>query len=169
MTQNWDDEADVLVVGVGGAGICAAIEAAEAGASVLGLERASAPGGASALSHGQLYLGGGTPVQQACGFEDSNEEMAKYLKASCGMACDAEKIDIFCARSVEHYTWLEGRGVPFKHSYLGPDFTTDPHSDDCLTYTGSELAYPFSEAARPAPRGHTVPRDGDHAGAQLSS
>ena len=41
----WDEEADVVVVGMGSAGSCAAIEAAEAGASVLVLERASGAGG----------------------------------------------------------------------------------------------------------------------------
>lgn len=161
---HWDDTTDVIVVGMGGAGLCAAIEAAEAGASVLGLERASAAGGASALSHGQLYLGGGTSVQRACGFDDSAEEMAKYLRAACGLGSDAEKIEVFCARSVEHFDWLRARGVPFKDSYLGPEETTDPHSDDCLTYTGSELAHPFCEIAKPAPRGHTVQRTGDNAG-----
>ena len=38
----WDHEADVVIVGYGGAGACAAIEAARAGASVLLLERAGA-------------------------------------------------------------------------------------------------------------------------------
>ena len=162
--EHWDDTVDVIVVGMGGAGVCASIEAAEAGASVLGLERASAAGGASALSHGQLYLGGGTSVQKACGFEDSTEEMAKYLRAACGLGSDAEKIELFCARSVEHFDWLKARGVPFKDSYLGPHETTDPHTDDCLTYTGSELAHPFCDIAKPAPRGHTVQRTGDNAG-----
>ncbi|HVN50936.1 MAG TPA: FAD-dependent oxidoreductase, partial [Acidimicrobiales bacterium] len=45
---SWDDEADVVVVGLGCAGTCAAIEASEAGAEVLALERAGAPGGTSA-------------------------------------------------------------------------------------------------------------------------
>ena len=160
----WDDEADVVVVGMGGAGVCAAIASAEAGASVLGLERAGAPGGASALSHGQLYMGGGTPVQKACGFEDSVEAMAKYLTAACGLGADQEKIGIFAQRSVEQFDWLARHGVPFKESYLGPEETTDPHTDDCLTYTGSELAYPFKQHAKPAPRGHTVQREGDNAG-----
>ena len=35
----WDQEADVVVVGFGGAGACAAIEAADAGAKVLILEK----------------------------------------------------------------------------------------------------------------------------------
>ena len=32
---SWDDEADVVIVGIGAAGACAAIEARHAGASVL--------------------------------------------------------------------------------------------------------------------------------------
>ena len=43
--SNWDAEADVVIVGLGSAGSCAAIEAAEAGADVLALERASGAGG----------------------------------------------------------------------------------------------------------------------------
>jgi 3-oxo-5alpha-steroid 4-dehydrogenase len=70
----WDDEADVVVVGLGAAGACAAIEARGAGAEVVVLERASGGGGTSALSTGQIYLGGGTPIQKQCGFEDSPDE-----------------------------------------------------------------------------------------------
>ena len=78
----WDLEADVVVVGLGAAGASAAIEAAEAGAGVLVLEREFAGGGTSALSGGSIYLGGGTPLQRACGFDDTPEEMYRYLRAS---------------------------------------------------------------------------------------
>ena len=61
---------DVVVVGLGIAGTCATIAAAETGASVLGVERAMVPGGTSALSGGLIYLGGGTPIQRACGYSD---------------------------------------------------------------------------------------------------
>lgn len=44
--------ADVIVVGMGIAGACAAIEAAEAGSTVIALEGASGPGGSSAQSGG---------------------------------------------------------------------------------------------------------------------
>jgi len=47
--------ADVVVVGFGIAGGCAAVEAAAAGASVLVLERAAAAGGTSALAGGHFY------------------------------------------------------------------------------------------------------------------
>jgi len=38
-TGKWDAEVDVVVVGFGGAGACAALEAAQRGASVLVLDR----------------------------------------------------------------------------------------------------------------------------------
>jgi 3-oxo-5alpha-steroid 4-dehydrogenase len=37
--RQWDDSADLVVVGFGGAGVAAALEAAERGVSVLALDR----------------------------------------------------------------------------------------------------------------------------------
>lgn len=164
---SWDDEADVLVIGLGAAGACASIEAAAVGADVLVVECASGGGGTSATSHGQLYLGGGTPIQKTCGFEDSPDEMFAYLLASCGPGPDEAKIRLFCDHSVEHFHWLVDHGVEFKPSFYAEG--TDPTSDDCLSYTGNELAYPWSELARPAPRGHTVAQEGPSGGRLMQS
>jgi succinate dehydrogenase/fumarate reductase flavoprotein subunit len=161
----WHREADVVIVGFGAAGACAAIEATAAGAEVLLLERAGGGGGTSALSTGQIYLGGGTPIQQACGFEDSPEEMFRYLMASCGPGPDEAKIRLYCEQSVAHYHWLVAQGVPFKPTFYGEGSYTP--TDDCLSYSGSELAYPYVEIARPAPRGHTVQHPSIEAGAVL--
>ena len=49
----WDDVADLLVIGYGIAGACAALEARDENADVLVVERASGGGGASALSGGR--------------------------------------------------------------------------------------------------------------------
>ena len=46
----WDEQTDVVVVGFGGAGACAALEARDAGADVLLLERTS--GGGGTTGHG---------------------------------------------------------------------------------------------------------------------
>src|SRR6476619_1945144 len=70
---------DVVVVGFGIAGGCAALEAARAGARVLLLERAAVHGGTSSMSGGHFYLGGGTAVQRATGHEDTADEMYNYL------------------------------------------------------------------------------------------
>jgi 3-oxo-5alpha-steroid 4-dehydrogenase len=162
---SWDDAADVVVVGFGGAGACAALAASAAGADVLLLERMGGGGGTTALSTGQIYLGGGTAIQKACGFDDSPEEMAKYLLAACGPGADEKKIRLFCERSVEHFEWLVAHGVPFKPSFYGDGSYTP--TDDCLSYSGSELAWPYRELARPAPRGHTVQQEGIEAGGML--
>ena len=119
------------------------------------------------MAGGQVYMGGGTPLQKHCGFEDDADEMFKYLVASCGPDAPEDKIRVYCDESVEHYHWLTDLGVPFKMSYLGPEITTDPHTDDGLTWTGSELAHPYSEIAKPAPRGHTVQLEGGNAGLLL--
>jgi succinate dehydrogenase/fumarate reductase flavoprotein subunit len=161
----WDDESDVLVVGLGAAGAAAALDAAAAGAETLALERAAGGGGTSAMSGGVLYLGGGTPLQQACGFEDSPEEMFRYLVAACGDAPDEEKLRLYCQDSVEHYAWVVAQGVPFKPVFYH-GCSGEPPTEDGLVWSGSERAWPFCEAAVPAPRGH-VPQMEHQAGPLL--
>src|ERR1700735_2524303 len=94
---SWDDEADVVVVGFGAAGSAGAFSAAEAGASVLVTERTGGPGGAAALAEGIVYLGGGTPIQTACGFEDSLDDMYRYMMAACGPDPNQANIARYCA------------------------------------------------------------------------
>jgi len=151
--SSWDDEADVVVVGFGAAGACTAIEAAEAGAGVLVLERAGGGGGTSAMSGGLVYMGGGTPVQKACGYEDSPEEMFRFLMAALGPEPDEAKIRLFCDESVSHFHWLEAHGVPFKRSFY-PEPGLEAPTDDCLVFSGGEDGHPFDGIARPAPRAH---------------
>lgn len=150
---SWDIETDVLVVGFGAAGTCAAWSAATEGAAVLVAERAGAGGGAAAMSEGIIYLGGGTPVQRACGFEDSVDEMFAYMTAACGPHPDEPRIEKYCATSLEHFDWLVERGVVFDPSFCR-ETSMAPIGEEGLVYSGGEDAYPFNEIARPAPRGH---------------
>ena len=145
--------ADVIVVGTGCAGTSAAIEAARAGLEVLVLDRAGGTGGASAMSGGCLYLGGGTALQTACGYEDSPEEMFRFVMAVTAPGADEAKVDLYCRSSVEHFDWVTSCGVPFKPSFYTGTFP-EPLTDDGLMFTGGENAWPFSETIRPAPRGH---------------
>ena len=161
----WTDEAEVVVVGLGIAGVCAAIEASEAGADVLALERSGAPGGTSALSGGIMYLGGGTPVQEACGFADDPETMATFLLAACGPGADEAKVRRYCEDSVAHFHWLVAHGVPFKAEFCDEP-NREPITDAALLYSGGEDTWPFRELAHPAPRGH-CPQFPDTAGGFL--
>ncbi len=149
----WDEEADVLVVGLGAAGAAAALESAAAGADTRVLERAGGGGGTSAMSGGVLYLGGGTELQKACGFEDSPDEMFKYLMASVGLSPDEAKIRLYCDGSPEHYAWIVAQGVPFKPVFYH-GCSGEPPTDDGLVWSGSEQCHPYRDLARPAPRGH---------------
>ena len=149
----WDDTADVVVVGFGAAGSASAFSAAAAGAQVLVTERTGGPGGAAALAEGIVYLGGGTPIQTACGFEDSLDDMYRYLMAACGPDPDETKIARYCAESLGHFDWLVARGVPFDPTFCA-ETSMAPRGTEGLVYSGGEDAYPFNEIARPAPRGH---------------
>ena len=53
-TQNFDDEYDVVIVGYGYAGGIAAIEAHDAGARVLLVDKMANPGGISVCSYGAM-------------------------------------------------------------------------------------------------------------------
>ncbi|QLL05688.1 FAD-dependent oxidoreductase [Mycobacterium vicinigordonae] len=149
----WDDEADVVIAGYGIAGAAAAVEAAHCGAEVLVLERTGSWGGAAAMAGGFIYLGGGTALQKACGFEDSVDNMAAFLNVAMGPGADADRIADYCAGSVAHFDWLVQCGVPFKAEFFSePGW--EPMGDHGLMYSGGENSFPFNTIASPAPRGH---------------
>jgi succinate dehydrogenase/fumarate reductase flavoprotein subunit len=162
---DWDEEADVVIVGIGSAGACAAIEAAEAGAEVLAIERASVPGGLTASAAGHIYMGGGTRVQKAVGVEDSVEDMYTYLLANTPEP-DEAKIRLYCDESVAHFDWLVAHGVPFEDSWHREKNVVQM-SSECLIESGNEAAWPFNQHAKPAPRGHKVAMEGEAGGAKL--
>jgi len=161
----WSDQVDVVVIGFGISGGCAAVTAAEAGARVLVLERAAAAGGTSAMAGGHFYLGGGTAVQEATGHADTAEQMYRYLVAVTEDP-ELDKIRAYCDGSVEHFNWLEALGFQFERSYY-PGKVVVPPGTEGLSYTGNEKVWPFCEQAAPAPRGHSVPVPGELGGAAM--
>ena len=50
-------ETDIAIVGAGGAGVAAGIEARDAGAHAIAFEKASEPGGAAIISGGGCQIG----------------------------------------------------------------------------------------------------------------
>ena len=154
----FDVEADVVVVGLGCAGGAAALEAAAAGADVVVLERASGPGGSSGQSGGELYLGGGTSVQKACGFDDDADNMFAFLAAALGPHADEAKLRLYCDGSVEHFEWFRSLGVTFEET-LHDAPTWMPLTRDGLMWLG-ENAWPYDTLARPVPRGHRPATEG---------
>lgn len=96
---DWADEADVVIAGYGVAGAAAAVEATHTGAEVLVLERTGSWGGAASMAGGFIYLGGGTALQKACGFEDSVDNMAAFLNVAMGPGADAQRIADYCGEA----------------------------------------------------------------------
>lgn len=152
----WDLETEVAIVGFGAAGASAAIEAAGAGAKVTLFEASSGHGGTSALSGGEIYLGGngGTPIQRSAGFTDDTEDFYQYLLMAGGPDADAAKCRLYAEHGLAHFEWLVAQGVVYKNSFI-PQRIVEPFTDDCLIWSGSEEAWPFRERAKPCPRGHT--------------
>ncbi len=149
----FDESVDVVVVGLGVAGASAVVAARQTGADVLAVERGAGPGGTSANSGGLIYLGGGTALQIACGFQDSPENMAAFLRAALGPAVDDDRVDVYCDGSPDHFNWLISIGVPFRAAFC--DEPNRESSDDAgLLFSGGEDAYPFDETSIPVPRGH---------------
>lgn len=151
----WSDSADVLVVGWGAAGASAAIEARASGADVIVIDRFSG-GGASTLSGGVVYAGGGTAYQQQAGFTDTPQAMADYLKHEVNGVVSEETVRRFSEQSVANLLWLEVQGARFDARM--PSYKTSYPTDGYyLYYSGNEVvpAYqgPFG---KPAPRGHRV-------------
>lgn len=143
---------EVLVVGFGAAGACAALEARSAGADVLVVDRFNG-GGATAISGGIIYAGAGTAVQRAAGVQDTEEGMLAYLRAEVGDAVRPETLERFVAGSPAMIDWLSGHGVPFEASVC-PYKTSYPNNRYYLYYSGSEASGAFRDLTPPVQRGH---------------
>ena len=150
--RKWDGEYDVVVVGFGIAGASAALEAAERGLQVLLIDRFQG-GGASQLSGGIVYAGGGTPVQKACGVEDSPEAMADYLRLEVGGVLSDETVQKFCNDSVDTLAFLTRHGVNFSGP-RAPKKTSHPTDEYYLYYSDNSTVPAYRGAHPPAERGH---------------
>lgn len=80
MSQNWDKEVDVLVVGSGAGGLLTALVASKNNADVLIVEKDKLWGGTSATSGGGIWIPG-SDLARAAGFEDNLDDAFTYLRA----------------------------------------------------------------------------------------
>ncbi len=102
---------DVAIIGSGGAGLAAGIEALDAGAKVIAFEMANEPGGASIISGAGTFMVG-TPLQKENGIEDTPDlAFDDWIKWG-GPSAD----EIWARYYIEHslhdlYHWSEDLGV----------------------------------------------------------
>ena len=107
---------DVIVVGAGGSGLAAAVSAAEAGCSVLVLEKCPQPGGTTGIAVGS-FTGCGTSLQQKAGIDDTPEDHAEDCAKFAPRKIEAKNNDAyrkwFLAQTAETYDWLREMGLSF--------------------------------------------------------
>ncbi len=124
--ETWHEEADVVVVGYGGAGAAAAITAHDAGAEVLVLEKASSreAGGNTRIS-GNVWL---NPEPQ--------DKAVTYFKAMCGDYAVPEEMIRVCVEELgENNEWVKSLGgQPMKGRPRPSEFADLPGAECVHVY-----------------------------------
>jgi fumarate reductase flavoprotein subunit len=104
-------EADLVVIGGGGAGLAAAVTAAGKGAGVIVLEKRGATGGNSALATGMF--GAESPVQKRMGIEAGRDDLFKLAMDYAHWRLDGRIVRAFIDKSADTIRWFEEKGVIF--------------------------------------------------------
>ena len=106
---NRTEKADFVVVGAGGAGIAAAIEASRKGLKTIVLEKMPIIGGSSLLSTGGMNVAG-SKQQKAAGINDTPEMFTQdTLKVGKGTN-DKVLVKVLTEQSNSALEWVEARG-----------------------------------------------------------
>lgn len=103
--QSVEETHDIIVVGAGGAGFCAAIEAKLAGADVIILEKLPIAGGNTLLS-GAEYAAPGNWLEQKEGIEDSPEQMEEDMLAGGDRLGQPELVEVVAQNALAGAEWL---------------------------------------------------------------
>ena len=146
--QAFETGADIVVIGAGAAGLCAALASREAGAEVVLIERDFIPRGSTALSAG-LIPAAGTRFQRRAGIADESELFARDIQSKAHGEADEALVRLVARESGPTVEWLaDSYGLPF--SVVG-DFDYPGHSARRMhglpTRSGVELVDQLRSAA----------------------
>lgn len=105
-----DTETDIVIVGAGGAGLSAAIEATNNGANVIVVEKMAFMGGNTNYATGGMNAAG-TKYQEAKGIQDSAELFYQDTMKGGHNKNNPELLKYFTEKSAETIYWLESLGA----------------------------------------------------------
>jgi len=123
--RKWDEEYDIVVVGAGGAGLVAAINAAvqDGDATIAVLEKTSSIGGSTGLSQGNIGANSTDLLLDTYAKGNDfmgNDTVQMYYedKLASGMyLSDPDVARVFCENSLENYNWLKSLGITWSANY----------------------------------------------------
>ena len=110
---------DIVVVGGGGAGLAAALAAAETGAKCLVLEKRGRVGGNAVFAEG--IFAAESPAQKRMMIDARRDELFKIAMDYCHWTLNPRIIRAFIDKSGDTIRWLEEKGVRFRIPPLYPN------------------------------------------------
>lgn len=112
LPSKWEKEADIVIIGAGGAGLVAAARATVEGASVIVLEKMDDVGGAS--QHATLAFGIGTKVQKRAGMELDENQILTMVLAMNNYRPDVKVLRQLIHKGSETIDWMEDLGMDWE-------------------------------------------------------
>lgn len=110
---------DVVVIGAGCAGLCAAVEAAEQGLKVVVLEKLTGSLLSSTAASGGYFAFVDTDLQRKQRILDSAEAFRKDMEMSGGGKSDPALVELYLSQQLDTYYWLQEHGVNFWQVDMG--------------------------------------------------
>ena len=112
--QEFDREVDVLIIGGGGTGVAAAVEAAEAGAETLVIEKTDVMGGSTIMSGGMLHVPGTEEQKEFADCDDDSAELLeKYYLGTGGDMVDPDLVHDMAFSAHDEYEWCKSCGIKY--------------------------------------------------------
>lgn len=146
-TREDSYSADVVIVGAGGAGLSAAVTAAEAGAKVIVLEKMMMPGGNTLISGGEMAAPGNW-LQKEQGIEDSVEQFYNDILKGGDNENDPELVKVLAENALPAAEWLKDDiGMTFEEYMLFFGGHSVERSLVPLNATGVEMIEKLTEKA----------------------
>jgi fumarate reductase flavoprotein subunit len=128
-------ETEVVIIGAGGAGLAAAVTAADKGAKVILLEKNHNSGGNSAMAEG--LFGSESPLQRRMGVDARRDDLFNTAMEYSHWKINPRIVRAFVDKSGDSIKWLEEKGLKF---YLDPLYPNQvPLVFHCLKGGGAAI------------------------------
>ncbi len=128
-------QADVIIIGAGGAGLAAAVEVAHGGLSAIVLEQNAFVGGNTLISGG-AYNAAVPHIQAEQGIEDSTSLHFKQTMAGGDNEADPRLVRILVNNSGDTLRWLQSLGLEMNPNIYQVIGATHPRSNQSIKPSG---------------------------------